>query len=74
MSIIKKKKKMNNLTNDHTGRIVPRKYIVTRGDNIETPALVEIVLIQSKHVNLQHSVEMMRHHLLLQLQDVEMVR
>ena len=43
MSIIKKKKKMNNLTNDHTGRIVPRKYIVTRGDNIETPALVEIV-------------------------------
>ena len=43
MSIIKKKKKMNNLTNDHTGRIVHRKYIVTRGDNIETPALVEIV-------------------------------
>ena len=31
------------LTNDHTGRLVPRKYIVTRGDNIETPALVEIV-------------------------------
>ena len=52
MSIIKKKKKADNsskrprkilLTNDHTGRIVPRKYIITRGDNIETPALVEIV-------------------------------
>ena len=52
MSIIKKKKKINKsskrsgkilLTNDRTGRLVPRKYIVTRGDNIETPALVEIV-------------------------------
>ena len=52
MSIIKKKKKAGNsskrprkilLTNDHIGRIVPRKYIITRGDNIETPALVEIV-------------------------------
>ena len=43
MSTIKKKRKVNNLTNDHTGRIVPRKYIVTRGYNIETPALVEIV-------------------------------
>ena len=52
MSIIKKKKKADNsskrprkilLTNDHIGRIVPRKYIITRGDNIETPALVEIV-------------------------------
>ena len=31
------------LTNDYTGRQVPRKYVITRGDNIETPALVEIV-------------------------------
>jgi hypothetical protein len=52
MSIIKKKKKANNspkrprkilLTNDYTGRQVPGKYSITRGDNIETPALVEIV-------------------------------
>ena len=52
MRITKKKKKANKspkrsgkilLTNDRTGRLVPRKYIVTRGDNIETPALVEIV-------------------------------
>jgi hypothetical protein len=50
MSIIKKKtnkspKRSGKIlfTNDRTGRLVPRKYIVTRGDNIETPALVEIV-------------------------------
>ena len=52
MSIIKKKKKVDNspkrprkilLTNDYTGRQVPGKYSITRGDNIETPALVEIV-------------------------------
>jgi hypothetical protein len=50
MSIIKKKANKSTkrsgktlLTNDYTGRTVPRKYIVTRGDNIETPALVEIV-------------------------------
>jgi hypothetical protein len=50
MSIIKKKTNKSPkrsgktlFTNDRTGRLVPRKYIVTRGDNIETPALVEIV-------------------------------
>ena len=50
MSIIKKKTNKSQkrprtklLTNDYTGRQVPRKYVITRGDNIETPALVEIV-------------------------------
>ena len=52
MSVIKKKKKANKLpkrpgknllTNDHTGRQVPGKYVMARGFEIETPPLVEIV-------------------------------
>jgi hypothetical protein len=52
MSLIKKKKRSNKspkrpgknlLTNDHTGRQVPGKVVITRGFHIETPTLVEIV-------------------------------
>ena len=52
MSLIKKRKRLNKspkkpgknlLTNDYTGRQVPGKVVLTRGFQIETPALVEIV-------------------------------
>ena len=52
MSLIKKRKRSikspkkpgkNLLTNDFTGRQVPGKVVITRGLQIETPALVEIV-------------------------------
>ena len=52
MSLIKKKRKANKspkrpgknlLTNDYTGRQAPGKLVITRGFQIETPQLVEIV-------------------------------
>lgn len=52
MSLIKKKKKANKspkrpgkhlLTNDYTGIQVSGKLVITRGFQIETPQLVEIV-------------------------------
>ena len=52
MSIVKKKKKSgkspkrpgkNLLTNDHIGRQVPGKLVITRGFQIETPSLVEVI-------------------------------
>ena len=52
MSSIKKKKRSNKspkrpgknlLTNDHTGRQVPGKLVITRGFQIETPSLVEVI-------------------------------
>ena len=52
MSIIKKKRRTNKapkrpgkilLTNDYTGRQVSGKLVITRGFQIETPQLVEIV-------------------------------
>ena len=52
MSVIKKKKKANKLpkrpgknllTNDHIGRQVPGKLVITRGFQIETPSLVEVI-------------------------------
>ena len=52
MSTIKKKRRANKspkrpgknlLTNDFTGRQVPGKVVITRGFQIETPTLVEIV-------------------------------
>ena len=53
MSLIKKKKGRSNkspkrpgkvlLTNDYTGKQVPGKIAMTRGFEVETPTLVEIV-------------------------------
>ncbi len=52
MSLIKKKKRSNKspkrpgkvlLTNDYTGKQVPGKVVMTRGFEVETPTLVEIV-------------------------------
>jgi len=52
MSLIKKKKRSNKspkrpgknlLTNDYTDRIVPGKVVITRGFQIETPSLVEVI-------------------------------
>jgi hypothetical protein len=52
MSLIKKKNRSNKspkrpgkvlLTNDYTGKQVPGKVVMTRGFEVETPTLVEIV-------------------------------
>ena len=52
MSLIKKKERSNKLskrpgkvllTNDYTGKQVPGKIAMTRGFEVETPTLVEIV-------------------------------
>jgi hypothetical protein len=62
MSLIKKKKGSNKspkrpgkvlLTNDYTGKQVPGKVVMTRGFNIETPHLVEIVPNYTKCTNCQ---------------------
>ena len=62
MSLIKKKERSNKLpkrpgkvllTNDYTGKQVPGKIAMTRGFEVETPTLVEIVPNYTKCTNCQ---------------------